>query len=290
MLQGGAAVWLQALTPLTFTGSVTSDVVFVGTRNTGTGSDTNNKVYAMNGDTGAIVWTFAPGTMDIISSTPYADHARGTVWVTTRSKGGTQSSLWKLDAATGALASGTNVWSFGDIDSSPVASADGTLLYVGTNAGELKAVRLIARDSQLAGTVVTHTPGSGAGAIRGTPWWLSFDGVDVATPDTIIFVRNLTIHSVNFTGTAFSSNWTQTVAWTPSTPIDDAGNTPTGNLYFGGSDGKVHRLRVSDGADLAQVPATAISGTFGEPSINWDRGVIHVGGSDGQIYTFTVGF
>jgi outer membrane protein assembly factor BamB len=286
MLQGGAAVWLQAFAPLTFTGGVTADVVIVATRNTGTSSDTNNKVYAVNGSTGAIVWTFAPGNMDIVSSTPYLDYSRNTVWVTSRSKSGTQSSLWKLDAATGTLASGTSTWSFGDIDSSPIASADGTLLYVGTNAGDLKAVRVVDRDSQLAGTSVSHTPASGAGAIRGMPWWLSWDAVGAATPDTIIFVRNLTVHSVNFNGTAFSSNWTQTLTWTPSSPVDDA----AGNLYFGGSDGKVHRLSVGAGTDLAQVPATAISGTFGEPSINWDRGVIHVGGSDGHIYTFTVGF
>src|SRR5436309_7083703 len=59
-LQGGAGVWIQALKPLTFAGGVTSDVVFVGTSNTGTGSTTNNSVYALNGATGAIVWTFTP--------------------------------------------------------------------------------------------------------------------------------------------------------------------------------------------------------------------------------------
>jgi hypothetical protein len=286
MLQGAPAVWLQFLAPLTFTGGVTSDVVIVATRNTGTSSDLNNKVYAVNGATGAIVWTFAPGNMDIVASTPYLDYSRNTVWVASRSKGGTQSSLWKLNAATGVLASGTSTWSFGDIDSSPIASADGTFLYVGTNAGDLKAVRVVDRDSQLAGTVVSHTPASGAGAVRGMPWWLSWNGVAAAAPDTIVFVRDLTVHSVNFTGTAFSLNWTQTLTWTPSSPIDDA----AGNLYLGGSDGKVHRLSVANGTDLAQVPTAAISGTFGEPSINWDRGVIHVGASDGHIYTFAVGF
>src|SRR5206468_1359743 len=55
-LQGGPGVWIQELKPLTFTGGVTSDVVFVGTSNTGTGSTTNNSIYALNGATGAIVW------------------------------------------------------------------------------------------------------------------------------------------------------------------------------------------------------------------------------------------
>ena len=165
-------------------------------------------------------------------------------------------------------------------DSAPCPTYDGAFVYVGTNAGRLKAIRVSN------GAVISHTPASGAGAVRGMPWWLSYDVISVATPDTIIFVRNATVHSVGFDGTSFSTNWTKTLTWTPSAPVDDG----AGNLYFGGSDGKLHRLAVSDGTDLAQVPTTAILGSMGEPSINWDRGVIHVGGSDGHVYTFDVGF
>ena len=71
-----------------------------------------------------------------------------------------------------------------------------------------------------------------------------------------------------------------------STPVDDG----AGNIYIGGSDGKVHRLLVSGGSDLAQVPATGVSGTMGDPTFNWDISKIHVGATDGHIYTFSIGF
>jgi hypothetical protein len=285
-LQGGAAVWIQALQPRTFTGGVTSDVVFVGTSNTG--NPTTNQIYARNGNTGASVWTFSPGNMDIIASTPYVDFINNTVWVTSRSNAGTQPSVWKLNALTGALASGTATWALGDIDSSPVPSADGAFLYVGTNLGALKAIRLSD------GTVFTHTPAStapcnctGAGALKGMPWSLWYDAAG-SGGETIIFTRNATVHSVNFNGSTFSANWTTTLAGAPtvSAPVDDG----AGNLYIGASDGKVHRLLVSNGNDAGQAPATAISGTFGDPTFNYDLNKIHVGGTDGHIYTFATGF
>lgn len=63
-LQGGAAVWLQAIKGATFTGGVTADAVFVGTRN----GVSDNTVYALHGGTGATIWTFVP--VPWISSCP----------------------------------------------------------------------------------------------------------------------------------------------------------------------------------------------------------------------------
>jgi hypothetical protein len=487
-------------------------VVFVGTKDTGT--TTANKVYALNGSggnvtttgggggctsttvaKGGILWTYTGTAMDIISSTPYVDYTNNTVWVTSRSNAGTQASVWKFNAANGALIMSWNNGALGEsdltasagIDSSPVPNADGAFVYVGTNAGNLKAIKV--SDN----TFVSHTPASGAGPIKGMPWPVSYNtigqttsvayvnsastavnsgatscaatlpsvtvgntnivvvalrqgGIPVstisdgastysrevymdnttnarteiwsakvasgasttvtvtlsagsavvcavaqysgvgalgltntnsgsgtsltvslttqdnnnwvvagfaqqgttgtlsanqgnlrqankttsgadyvkgaltdntsATPasvansvtatqstfwaaaalelrtkstDTIIFSRNATVHSVDFNGTAFSANWTTTPTGAPatvSTPVDDG----AGNIYIGGSDGKVHRLLVSDGSDAAQVPATAISGTFGDPTFNYDLNKIHVGATDGHIYTFSTGF
>jgi len=125
------------------------------------------------------------------------------------------------------------------------------------------------------------------------PWPLSWVPVGVATPDQIIFSRDATVHSVKFDGMNFltcpSANcWTTTLAGTPtvSAPVDDG----AGNLYIGGSDGKVHRLLVSNGSDAAQMPATGISGTMGDPTFNWDTSSIHVGATNGHIYTFTTPF
>lgn len=279
-LQGGAAVWLQAFKALTI-GGATRDAVFVGTRNTG--STTNNKVYALNGDTGAILWTFNSGltnSVDIISSTPYVDYTNNAVWVTSRAAGGTgQPSLWKLDAATGAVISSLNL---GDIDASPTPSWDGSFIYVGTNAGELKAIRL--GDN----APFTHTPASGTGGIKGLPWPLGFVTPSVATPDTIVFSRDTTVHSVNFNGSTFSANWTQTLTGTPtvSAPVDDGAN----HLYIGASDGKVHQLDVATGTDQKQVTIVPGTPTVGDPAFDVTLNRIYVGATDGHIYSFSTPF
>ena len=92
---------------------------------------------------------------------------------------------------------------------------------------------------------MTYTPVStapcnctGAGTVK-MPWWLTFNTITAGTPDTIIFSRNATVHSVNFNGTAFSPNWTVTPTGAPTSvsgPVDDGVNT---YIYIGASDGKV---------------------------------------------------
>jgi len=295
-LQGGPAVWIQAAQPLTFTGSVTADVVIVGTSNTGVGSTTNNKVYALNGNTGATVWTFAPGNMDIISSTPYVDYGNNTVWVTSQSNSGAQASVWKLNAVNGALLTSWNNAALGEsdtsanagIDGSPIQNATGSFVYVGTNgvvgssAGKLKAIRVSD------GTVFTHTPSSGTGSVKGMPWPLWYDAVG-SGGETIIFTLNTTVHSVNFNGSTFTVNWTpKTLTGTPtlSAPIDDGAN----HLYIGGSTGKVYQIDADTGNNEKSVPSAAISGTMGDPTYNFDQGRIHVGATNGHIYTFTTPF
>src|SRR5437762_11440142 len=96
--------------------------------------------------------------MDIISSTPYPDFINNVVWVTSRGAGGTtQPSVWKLNATNGTLASGTATWNLGDVDSSPVPNADGSFIYVGTNAGTLQAIKVST------GGVSPYTPVNGTG-------------------------------------------------------------------------------------------------------------------------------
>ena len=504
MLQGGAAVWLQALKSLSVCG-VTPDVVFVGTRNTGTTSA--NKVYALNGGNttvtataggnctsgsvapGGILWTYTGGgtnpNMDIISSTPYPDFINNVVWVTSRGAGGTtQPSVWKLNATNGTLASGTATWNLGDVDSSPVPNADGSFIYVGTNAGTLQAIKVST------GGVSPYTPVTGTGAVVSLPWPLSYSPIGQATTiahvnsasgtgitttcamslgavtagntavvvvgmrtttasvsaitdsagsiytyrtavnggttarleiwsatvastaasnmvtvtlgsslsvcavgqysgvgavglaataqnttagpsisvatqdannwvvagfsiangtvptasangnlrqtmstgggasnqsgglcdntratpgsvgctlghtavqwaaaalelrgvttDTIIFTQGTYVQSVDFNGSTFMKNWTVQLTGTPtvSAPVDDG----AGHLYIGGSDGKVHQVDIATGTDQKQAPTTAISGTFGDPTFNWDISSIHVGATDGHIYTLTVPF
>jgi hypothetical protein len=240
-LQSGSAVWLQLVKSRTICGTST-DVVFFGTH---LGNTSTNSVYALNGGNttvtstgggkcvangtnvskGGVLWTYTGGgsnpNMDIISSTPYVDYTNNILWVTSRSAGGmSQPSLWKFDVTNGTLAnlpaSTPNTWNLGDIDSSPTPSADGKFMYVGTNAaGTLNAIQV---SSTSASPIATYTPATGTGAVNGLPWPLSFNPVGVGTPDTIIFTRQATVHSVNFTGQAngFSANWNQTLTGPPS--------------------------------------------------------------------------
>src|SRR2546426_357823 len=296
-IQGGAAVWLQAVKPFP-NGAVTSDVVFVGTSNTNN-DHTGNKVYAVNGVTGATVWTFAPGNMDIISSTPYVDYANNAVWVTSRSNGVNQQKvLWKLNAADGASLVTKTLANLGDtdttvsagIDSSPSPSTDGIYIYVGTNTGKLSAIR--ASDGAV---VANYTPASGSNNItEGTPWPLSYDPVGPATPDQIIFTEGTWVHSVYFDGSAFilsgpQAPWNKQLTGTPavSAPVD-AGS---GGLYIGGNDSQAHQLDVATGTDQKQVIVSAQTGLIvGDATFNWDLNRIHVGASDGHVYTFGVPF
>jgi hypothetical protein len=295
-LQGGAAVWLQSVKGLNLGCTANPDLVVVGTKN---GDATSNKVYGLHGgggdcsnllkSPGAAIWTFSPGNMDIIVSTPFIDYTNNTIWVTSRSNATTQASLWKLNAANGTII--TRVPSAGpwvDIDGSPSNSLDGSFLYVPNNAGDLKAINMSTN-----AVVATHTPASGTGAIQGSPLPFSFCTPSVGTPDTIVFSRNATVHSVSFNGTSFGANWTTTnfpsaPVTSVSAPIDNFAGT---KVYVGASDGKVHQLRLSDGVDEAQAnlvgPSTP---TGGDPSFDITLDRVYVGATDGHIYSFTSPF
>src|SRR5438876_5474351 len=147
--------------------------------------------------------------MDIISSTPYVDYTNNVVWVTSRAAGditNTQPSVWKLNASNGTLAGGTATWKLNDVDSSPVPNANGAFVYVGTNAGNLKAIE------GSAGTVVSHTPASGALAIKGMPWPISYNTIGQTT----------SVAYVNSASTAMTTGSTSCAATLPSVT---AGNT-----------------------------------------------------------------
>ena len=86
--------------------------------------------------------------------------------------------------------------------------------------------------------------------------------------------------------TAFAAFKKAPAAPTVSAPVDDG----AGHIYVGGSDGKVHQLDAATGLNEKMVPATGILGTLGDPTFNVDVNRIHVGASDGHVYTFTTPF
>jgi len=309
-LQGAAAVWLKWVSAQSICGA-TTDVVFVGSYggsyNLGNPSTSNGQVYALNGGTtsvtttagfggncpslatsvpgGGLLWTFSPSSpgMDSVSSTPYVDYTNKVLWVTSYSNGNTQPSLWKINLLNGTLASGTATWSLGDIGSSPSPNADGSFVYVGTNAGGLKAIRV---SDGTVYTCPTATVCTGTNTIIGFPWSVG------TSPDTIIFTYGNHVQSVsfNFSTLTFSQNWTVQPSGTPasvSAPVVDGTNT---YLYIGASDGKVHELQVSNGLDFKQVTIVPGTPTVGSPGFDGALNQIYVGASDGHIYAFPTPF
>ena len=150
------------------------DVIFVATMNsTGSGGFTNNKVFALRSDTGAVLWTFSPATlntapcvggcpMDQVLGQPWVDYARDRLYVTSRDgSGGTQNGIWILDvAASGALLAR---FSGGDFTTAPSVLFDNTKLLVGDEAGILHIVDLATL------TKTTNTIASGS-AFKGFMW------------------------------------------------------------------------------------------------------------------------
>src|SRR5947207_2086339 len=255
-LQGGAAVWLQAIRQLPICG-VYVDAVFVGSRISG--NNTGNSVYALNGGTtpvtsgggnkcrasgtvvqpGDYLWQFtgaSGGTPNMapINSTPYIDYNNNVVWVTSNAANGlTQPSLWKINVQTGMLANGTTAcgtgastscWNLGHTDSSPSPSGDGTWIYVGTNcipAGCATQAATLNAVSVAGGTVQTYNPGTagsnGTGHIKNPYPMLS----------TSFGTQSSGVTYVNSKSTAQSSNLT-------SCAVDmGAGASPTNGLTAG---------------------------------------------------------
>jgi outer membrane protein assembly factor BamB len=277
-IQGGAAVMVKAFSGPGFT--YPNDLVMVGTRNTGGGSTGNNSVVALDGNTGAVVWTFAPGNLDIISSTPMLDMVNNTVWVSSRSNGGTQPSLWKLDVNTGAL---LESFSLGDIDGSPTQSFGGPVVYVVTNAGDLAAVR-----TDLAACTFTTNPGTGAGL--GFP--IPINVGTTTNSDDLFFSTATTVNKVNFTyGTTCSGSfltpapgWTNPAITTPSTPIVDPSNYNL-FIYVGAGDGRLYKIAQDDGA-IVDSRVVNLAATVGDPSYDGFALRFYVGDSSGRIYSF----
>src|SRR5262249_46867051 len=143
---------------------------------------TNNKVFALRSDTGAVLWTFSPNTltspcpcpMDQVVAQPWVDYERGRLYVTSRDGStGTQDGIWVINAFTGALVAR---FSGGDFTTAPVQSTDLNSLWVGDEAGVLHIVNLNAL------TKTTNSVGSGS-AYRGFIW------EDFSTPGRLYIVR-----------------------------------------------------------------------------------------------------
>jgi outer membrane protein assembly factor BamB len=290
-IQGGPAVQLKTYSDGSYPHAF--DLVVVGTRNL---SDTaTNKIYGLNGNTGAVVWTYAPTNLDIINSTPWIDYNTNAAWVTSNATSG-QPSIWKMDTrALGPagvnLAQITLSTTNKHIDTSPTlneGAAAATFLYAVTKGNDLVAVDINPSSNAAYTTNVSGAATGGAGfpipIVDGTT--LNWDDIyfTLSGGSGGVYKRRFDRLNKTFGGACSSPNcWDRTLAGA-STPIF----TPGGSLaiYVGATDGKIYSLKPADGTNAATPLTAATSGTTGDPSFDVVTNKIYIGATDGRIYSF----
>ena len=283
-IQGSAAVQLKKYSNGSFTPTV--DLVIVGTRNTG--DTVNNKIYGLNGDTGATVWTATYTSLgvtgvDIISSMPMIDYSNNTVWVTSRAgSGGGQPSIFQLNTNDGSKVRAVTLsTTVKDIDASPTLNAAGTFLYVvtgGSGAGQLVAV------NTATGAAYASVAVSGSLGGAGYPIPVANGG-----SDDVYFVTSGASGGVYARSFDRTSSFGTTLTWdrtdlsSVSTPVF---MPPPGTLYLyvGDGAGVLHKLNPATGLDAAT--RTVASTTLGDPGMDLIANKLYVGGSNGRIYSF----
>jgi outer membrane protein assembly factor BamB len=252
----------------------------VATRNVGTGSTTNNKIYGLNGNTGATVWTAATGNLDIVNATPTIDYANNVVWVTSRSNGNAQASVWKINSLTGALLSS---FKLNDIDQAPTLNSDGRVVYVMANSGTVTAVR-----TDLANCTTSFTS-----ALSTTPVGFPLPYPTASFNEDLYFSASNSVRKLHFlysatcTGTFTESpgGWTNPTITAPSALIYTLPPL-TLFLYVGSSDGHLYKINPTTGANTANRLINT-GATIGDPSFDNVLQTFYVGDSTGHIFSFS---
>jgi hypothetical protein len=246
------------------------DRVFVGTRN----ATSANTLYALNPATGAVVSQFDNGggasAIGIITGIA-VDYATNYVYFTSRASGtGSSHTLWCLDATGGTL---SKVWSLpvGDIDGSPVLYQG--RLYVGTNAGEVKAI-------DPAGPTVawTYTCSPADGAVKGHV----FPHLG-SSPVRLYFSTNSLVWAIVDNGATVSPGWSVGTVSGPSTPLYVNG---TSRLLVGGGNGTLYELSTVNGA--VQGSVSLGSNPLGSPARDSVNELYHVGSTAGVLHAVTL--
>ena len=276
--QAAAAVQVKSFSQASFL--LGFDLVIVATRNVGAGSTTNNKIYGLNGNTGATVWTANTGNLDIVNATPVLDYVNSTVWVTSRSNGNSQSSVWKIDTNTGSVLASFNL---NDIDQPPSLNDDGRIIYVLTNNSQLIAVRTDLASCSTAQNI------SGAP----TPVGFAIPYSTAAFNDDVYFSTTTNVRKYHFAygaacgGGVFTNapgGWVNPAIANPSSLIF----TPPPLalfLYVGSSDGHLYKINPTTGANTANRTINA-GATIGDPSFDTVTLKFYVGDSTGRVYSF----
>jgi outer membrane protein assembly factor BamB len=246
------------------------DLVFFATRIDG--NPTGNKVIALNGATGARVWLYQPGDLDMVSGGMLVDYTSNRLYVPARSNGGTQASLRVLDTLTGQEVARL---SLGDVEHSLVRIPATNQVLVTGSSGTVSGVGMTSLKVEWS----TQLPGLPTSFVR---------------PHGRGFVASLQSGRVElYVLQTASGVTTATRSWSTAVP------NPTGAflyvkdgrsyVYVGGSDGKVHELDVTTGVDQKQV-SLGTAQLIGTPTVDSTSARLHVGTQDGRVCAYPVPF
>ncbi len=259
------------------------DTVIVATRNVGAGSTTNNRVFGLNGNTGATVWTFAPGNMDIVNATPYIDYVNNMVWVTSRANGGVaQPSLWKISTIGNGAVASSATFNLNDTDQAPTQNFDGRVIYVTANNGRLWVVR----------TDINNCS-TRSGALGVTPLGFPIPIQTAALNDDVFFSTSTgvsKIHVVYPLAACAPVTFTVPIGW-----VNPAITNPSSlmftsppqaeAMYVGSSDGHMYKINPTTGANVANRLINA-GATIGDPSFDTFTLKFYIGDSTGHVFSF----
>lgn len=264
----------------------TYDIVFAATmNNTATGGFTNNKVFALRSDTGAVLWTFnplalrvAPCTsgcpMDQVLGQPWVDYEGARLYVVSRDgSAGTQNGIWILNIVAG----GTLLARFsgGDFTTAPSVLFDNSALLVGDQAGLLHVVDLTTL------TRTTNAVASGA-AFKGFVW----EDVNDAGPTVgrLYFVTTDGTVWCLPDASSTSTCWTRKPVATGTVSQLLPGAT---SLWAGGSNGLLYQLDLVSGAVTRTL--TVGAGTLSVGPVSTETtDELYVGTTDGTLHKITL--
>ena len=283
VFQAAPAVQVKSFAKATYTNAF--DLVIVATRNAG--STTNNEVFGINGNTGAIVWTFNPGNMDLVNGTPYIDYLNNFVWVASRSAGGVaQPSLWKINTLGSGAVGSSATFNLGDTDQPPTQNFDGKVIYVTTNGGLLYAVR----------TDLANCSHSSA-ALGVTPVGFPVPIETAAVNDDVFFATAGAPGSVSKVHVAYTAGacapitftvspggWANPKITNPSSLIFTS-FPQVESMYVASSDGHLYKINATTGANSANLLVN-LGATIGDPSFDTVLQKFYVGDTAGRVYSF----